>query len=152
MTIVLCKYIDNVVNYNLYNEGFFMNISRIALLSAVFCATSIFASQGPDAAATQPGMVSNVINFVTYPFVCAFNTADWAADWIANKSYLNALIGKITNTSLLQNTRINNPQLIGKSLVAVTAMYLAYQAYLQVNEQNSDNDDEIIFIDEEYVD
>src|SRR5579863_4819165 len=139
---------DNVVNYNLYNEGFFMNMSRIALLSAVFCATSMFASETPSA---QPSMISNAINFVTAPFMYAFNTADWAAGQIADKSYLNLLIGKITNTSLLQNTPVNNPALIGKSLVAVAAVYLAYQAYQQMNERNTDNDDDMIFVDEEYA-
>ena len=148
MTIVLCKYIDNVVNYNLYNEGFFMNISRIALLSAVFCATSMFSSEAPSA---QPSMVSNAINFVTKPFMYVFNTADGVAAWIADKSYLNTIIGKVTGISCLKDTSINNPQLIGKSLVAVTAMYLAYQAYLQMNECNTDNDDDMIFVDEEYV-
>jgi hypothetical protein len=141
---------DNVVNYNLYNEGFFMNMSRIALLSAIFCATSMFADEAVIVV-DQPNMISNAINFVTAPFVYAFDTADGVASWIADKSYLNMLIGKITNTSLLQNTPVNNPALIGKSLVAITAMYLAYQAWQQLNEQNSDNDDDMIFVDEEYV-
>jgi|SRR5579862_9340772 hypothetical protein len=148
MTILLCKYIDNVVNYNLYNEGFFMNISRIALFSAVFCATSMFASEAPSA---QPGMITNAVNFVSAPFIYVMNTADGAAGWIADKSYLNAIIGKITGVSFLQNTPINNPQLIGKSIVALTAMYVAYQAYQQLNQQNVDNDDDMIFVDEEYV-
>lgn len=151
MTILLCKYIGNVVNYNLYNEGFFMNISRIALLSAVFCATSMFASQAPDAAATQPSMITNAINLVKAPFICVMNSADGAAGWIADKSYLNMIIGKITGVSFLQNTPINNPQLIGKSIVALAAVYVAYQAYQQLNQQNVDNDDDMIFVDEEYV-
>jgi hypothetical protein len=132
-----------------------MNVSRIALLSAVFCVTSLL--RGDVAAveveisqSAQSGVIANVIAVVKTPF----NWADAAAGWIANTTYLNALIGKITNLSPLQNTSINNPetvQTIGKSMVALTAAYLAYQAYQALNDQNNDNDDEMIFVDEEYV-
>ncbi len=129
-----------------------MKISRIALLSTVFCATSMFASEAPvaNAAAAQPGIISQVTGFVTAPFVYVFNTADGAASWIADKSYLNTIIGKITGVSFLKGSCIDKPALIGKSLVAVAAVYAAYKAYQALNEQNVDNDDDMIFVDEEY--
>ena len=40
-----------MVIYKLYSEGFSMNMSRIALLSTVFCATAMFASETPFATA-----------------------------------------------------------------------------------------------------
>ncbi len=130
-----------------------MKISRIALLSAVFCATSMFADETTAATSTlaQPGIISQVTNFVTAPFMYAFNTADGVTSWIADKSYLNCIIGKFTGVSFLKDTRINNPALIGQSLVAVAAVYAAYKAYQAFNEQNVDNDDDMIFVDEEYV-
>jgi hypothetical protein len=128
-----------------------MKISRIALLSAVFCATSMFADDAVANVATQPGIISQVTGFVTAPFVYAFDTADGITNWIADKSYLNTIIGKITGVSFLKDTRINNPALIGQSLVAVAAVYAAYKAYQKLNEQNADNDDDMIFIDEEYA-
>lgn len=126
-----------------------MNMSRIALLSAVFCATSMFASETPvtGAVTDQPGMISKVTGFVKTPFVFA----DSAASWIADKSYLTTIIGKITGVSFLKDRCVNNPELIGKSLVALTAVYVAYKLYQQLNDQNVDNDDDMIFVDEEYV-
>ena len=124
-----------------------MKISRIALLSAVFCATSMFAD---DAVVTQPGIISQVTGFVTAPFMYAFNMGDSIAGTIANKSYLNYVIGQFTGISLLKDTCINKPETIGKSLVAVAAVYAAYKAYKALNEQNVDNDDDMIFVDEEY--
>ena len=128
-------------------------MSRIALLSAVFCATSMFASETPVSAdvITQPGIISQVTGFVTAPFEFAFNTGDSFVSWIADKSYLNTVIGKITGISLLKDSCIDKPATIGKSIVALTAAYVAYKAYQSFNEQNSDNDDDMIFIDEEYT-
>lgn len=131
-----------------------MNMSRIALLSTVFCATSMFASEAPviTADAAQPGIISQAAGLVTAPFKFVFNTTDdGLAGWIANKSYLNDIIGKITGVSLLKDTCINKPALIGKSLVALAAVYVAYKAYQNLNEQNVDNDDDMIFVDEDYV-
>jgi len=157
MTIVLCKYIDNVVNYNLYNEGFFMNISRIALLSAVFCATSIFADE--IVVVTQPGMISNIaasvqnnsralVNFIArYTF----------ADVIAGYS-VNILLDRLANClqdgtikSYIQ-TNADNVNPVGRLMVLSAGAYATYKAIQAYNEQNTDNDDDIIFIDEEYVD
>lgn len=129
-----------------------MNMSRIALLSAVFCATSMFASETPvTAAATESGIISQVTGIVTAPFVYALNTADNTASWIADASYLNTIIGRITGVSFLKDSRVNNPALIGKSLVTVAALYAAYKMYQKFNDQNVDNDDDMIFVDEEYV-
>ena len=132
-----------------------MNMSRIALLSAVFCATSMFASEAPVVTVvtdttTQPGMISKVTNFVTYPFVAAFNAGNSVAGTIADKLYVNYVIGQITGISFLKGSFVDKPELIGKSLVALTAFYAAYKAYQALNEQNVDNNDDMIFIDEEY--
>jgi hypothetical protein len=135
-----------------------MNMSRIALLSAVFCATSAFASETPEAVVStvvnntvaQPGMISKVTNFVTYPFVTVFNAGDSLAGTIADKLYLNYVIGQITGVSFLKGSCVDKPVAIGKSLVAVAAVYAAYKAYQALNEQNVDNNDDMIFIDEEY--
>lgn len=141
-----------MVIYKLYSEGFSMNMSRIALLSTVFCATAIFADDAVVTnVATQPGIISQVTGLVTAPFSYAFNTADFVAGTIADKSYLNYIIEKFTGISLLKDTCINQPALIGKSLVAVAAVYAAYKAYQNLNEQNIDNDDDMIFIDEDYA-
>jgi hypothetical protein len=133
-----------------------MNMSRIALLSTVFCATAMFANETPvttvaSSTTTQPGLISQVTGFVTAPFVYAFNTGDSLASWVAEKSYLNTIIGKITGVSFLKDSCVDKPALIGKSLVAVGALYAAYKAYQALNEQNVDNDDDMIFVDEEYV-
>lgn len=123
-----------------------MNMSRIALLSAVFCSASIFASEGTPQVAAPSSMLSKVTDFVTTPF----GWADSAASWVANKSYLTSVIGKITG--VFKDSCIDKPELIGKSIVALATVYLTYKAYQSLNEQNVDNDDDMIFIDEEYQD
>jgi hypothetical protein len=138
-----------MVIYKLYPEGFSMNMSRMALLSTVFCFTAISAD---EAATTQPGIISQATGFIAAPFKFVFNTTDEGlAGWIAEKSYLNAAIGQITGISFLKGSCVDKPALIGKSLVALAAIYGAYKAYQALNEQNVDNDDDMIFVDEEYV-
>lgn len=129
-----------------------MNISRIALLS-IFLTAPMFAmdtTSNNSAVAAAEGFLTKTINFVGAPFFFVGNTTLNAADWLAKKSYLNALISQITNINCLKNTCINNPDLIGQTIVLSAAAYAAYQAYLAYNEQAIDNDEDI-FGDDEYA-
>jgi hypothetical protein len=112
----------------------------------------MFASEAPATeVAAQAGIISKVTGLVTAPFCYAMNTTETTANWIADKSYLNTVIGKITGFSFLKDSCIDKPALIGKWIVISAAVYAAYKAYQKLNEQSTDNDDDMIFVDEEYV-
>ncbi|HEX4068986.1 MAG TPA: hypothetical protein VHX42_02720 [Candidatus Babeliales bacterium] len=132
-----------------------MNISRIALLSAVFCATSMFGSE----VSSQPGMISQVYTTVVVnPFNFVKNNTFALTDFIAGYS-VNLLLNHLANISYLQGgtiqsyiqTDANGVNPMGRLMVLSAAAYATYKAMQALDDQNVDNDDEIIFVDEEYV-
>lgn len=130
-----------------------MNISRIALLSA-----ALFIA--PFALASEPSVITKDLAKTTGFFtkagnlvVAPFTSVATLAGKIADKSYLNAAISKITGISYFQNTVANKPesiQTIGKTIVIAAAAVALYKAYTMYNAQDIDNDDDIFGDDENY--
>lgn len=143
-----------------------MNISRIALLSALISApmfsmenatpkvkieettdksteTTDKSTKSTEDKSTKTTEDKNLLKklggFILLPFAFATETTGNVAAFIADKTFLNALIGKITT---------KNPELIGKVVVltaaATAALYIAYNAY---NAQDVDADEDMIFED-----
>ena len=89
-------------------------------------------------------LITKLSGFVAVPFVAVSGLAGK----IANKTLLTTAISKITNSKYLQNTRINNPELIGKMIVFTVAGVAAYKLYTMYTADSEDNDDELIFASE----
>ena len=129
-----------------------MNISRIALLSALITAPYAIASETPiqTTETVTPSTLAKLGGFIVAPFVFAGNKSLDTASWIADKTYLEALIAKITTTKHLNDTRLNNPKVIGQVIVLAAATVAAYKAYQAYNAQDFDADeDDVLFYDED---
>ena len=112
-----------------------MNISRIALLTVLFSAP-IFSM---DAPATQTSFLTTAKNatmtVVNAPFVGARDLADFIAD----KSYLNTLIGKVTSY---------NPKVISRTLLAAATAALLYKAYTMYTAEEAAEANEDFFAED----
>ncbi|HLJ31974.1 MAG TPA: hypothetical protein VKU36_06045 [Candidatus Babeliales bacterium] len=99
---------------------------------------------GDKAKADASSLAAKIGGFVAVPFVAASGLAGKIAD----KTLLTSAISKITNSKYLQNTRVNNPALIGQLIVFTVAGAAAYKLYTMYNADSEDNDDELIFASE----
>lgn len=127
-----------------------MNVSRIALLSVLFTASSVFSM---DNATPAPGFFSEVIKLAKAPFVFAadytIDVTDLVVNWAVNPLFLNQL----TKISYLQGGKFQdyvNNNYLGRTMVLVAAAYAAYQLQQAYNAQDV-NADEDIFGDDEYA-
>jgi hypothetical protein len=127
-----------------------MNARTMLLTAILFTApcSMVVAEDTTLTTATTPttGTLAKLGGLVTAPFVAAGN----GAGWIADKSCLNQVIALITETKYLKDTRINNPALIGKTIVSLAALFAAYKLYIAYTEaQDADaGDDDAIFYEE----
>ncbi len=128
-----------------------MNISRIALLSVLFTASSVFSMD--NTTSTQSNFFSEVINLAKAPFAFAakytVDATDLIVNWAVNPLFLNQL----TKISYLQGGNFQayvNNNYIGRTMVLVAAAYAAYQLQQAYNAQDV-NADEDIFGDDEYA-
>jgi hypothetical protein len=74
--------------------------------------------------------------------VAAFGAIIATPNFIADKTYLNSLISKITGVKYLKGSFVDKPELIGQAIVIAAAAYAAYVAYNMINtEEIVDTDD-----------
>lgn len=129
-----------------------MNISRIALLSVFFSAPmfAVDTTAATTTAATTSTATTSYStmakNFVAAPFVFALATAP---DFIADKSYLNTLIAKITTISCLKDTFVNNPEMIGRAVVLGASAIAAYKLYTMYNADDAVDTEEDFFSEDD---
>jgi hypothetical protein len=101
-------------------------------------------AEGAQLKTDASSLAAKISGFVAVPFVAASGLAGKIAD----KTLLTSAISKITNSKYLQNTRVNNPALIGQLIVFTVAGAAAYKLYTMYNADSEDNDDELIFASE----
>jgi len=126
--------------------------SRIALLSIffaapIFCMDNTVTSSTSTSNAAQvvanSGICSTVGDFVKSCVTTPVNFVLASADKVADVAYLNALIAKITETSFLKDTFINNNrEWISRAIVVAGTYALINELHNRyVAQQAADNDD-----------
>lgn len=106
----------------------------------------------PTTETPKPGIMAQIGSVIAFPFVFAATHTNNATGWIANNTF-NIPLKYIASFECLKDGRfakqVNNNN-IGRALVVLTAMGIAYKVYdsYQNNTQDDAGDDEQLFMEE----